>query len=137
MSKEGEKPSREVLLDPKRRLRELSERGSCVDVKKAVPVKRYFRSGSELERQASGRREGGGAPEGRRTGGQGQGGGSGVCLLGVNWNVTRSVPAWPCTVQCHMSVTGARVRRVFPQASVYFEERQLDKAFILYIKFAT
>ena len=43
--------TQEVMLDPQRRVRELSEIGSSVTVDKSVPVKRYFRSGSEMERQ--------------------------------------------------------------------------------------
>ena len=46
--------TQEVILDPQRRVRELSEMGSSVKVDKAFPVKRYFRSGSEMERQVSG-----------------------------------------------------------------------------------
>lgn len=43
--------TQDVILDPQRRVRELSEIGSSVEVDKAIPVKRYFRSGSEMERQ--------------------------------------------------------------------------------------
>ena len=45
--------TQEVILDPQRRVRELSEIGSSVRVNKAFPVKNYFRSGSEMERQVS------------------------------------------------------------------------------------
>ena len=48
-------PTQEMILDPQRRVRELIEMGSSVKVDKAVPVKRYFRSGSEMERQVGGR----------------------------------------------------------------------------------
>ena len=48
-------PTQELILDPQRRVRELSEMGSSVKVDKAIPVKRYFRSGSEMERQVGGR----------------------------------------------------------------------------------
>ena len=57
MSREGRGVRRqltqEMVLDPQRRVRELSEIGSSVTVDKAFPVKRYFRSGSEMERQVS------------------------------------------------------------------------------------
>ena len=43
--------TQEMILDPLKRVRELSEIGSSVTVDKSVPVKRYFRSGSEMERQ--------------------------------------------------------------------------------------
>ena len=43
--------TQEIVLDPQRRVRELSEMGSSVTVNKTYPVKRYFRSGSEMERQ--------------------------------------------------------------------------------------
>ena len=43
--------TQEMMLDPLKRVRELSEIGSSVTVDKSVPVKRYFRSGSEMERQ--------------------------------------------------------------------------------------
>ena len=45
--------TQELILDPNKRVRELSEIGSSVKVDKAFPVKRYFRSGSEMERQVS------------------------------------------------------------------------------------
>ncbi len=47
--------TREQILDPAGRLRQLSGHGSAVPVDPAIPVKRYFRSGSEMERQARGR----------------------------------------------------------------------------------
>lgn len=43
--------SRALVLDPAGRIRQLSEHGSGVAIDTAVPVKRYFRSGSEMERQ--------------------------------------------------------------------------------------
>jgi len=43
--------AREVVLDPVARLKKLSEHGSSVEIDKAIPVKRYLRSGSEMERQ--------------------------------------------------------------------------------------
>ena len=56
-SREGKATRRhltqELILDPNRRVRELSEIGSSVKVDKAFSVKRYFRSGSEMERQVS------------------------------------------------------------------------------------
>lgn len=48
-------PTQEMILDPQKRVRELGEIGSSVKVDKAIPVKRYFRSGSEMERQVGGR----------------------------------------------------------------------------------
>jgi hypothetical protein len=57
MSREGRgvrrQVTQEMILDPQRRVRELSEIGSLVKVDKTFPVKRYFRSGSEMERQVS------------------------------------------------------------------------------------
>ena len=47
------KPSREVILDPVLRIRQLSDHGSSVEVDKAIPIRRYYRSGSEMERQVS------------------------------------------------------------------------------------
>ena len=46
--------SRALVLDPTARIRQLSEHGSSVGIDKAIPVKRYFRSGSEMERQVGG-----------------------------------------------------------------------------------
>ena len=43
--------TQEMMLDPQGRVRYLSELGSSVTVDKAIPIKRYFRSGSEMERQ--------------------------------------------------------------------------------------
>lgn len=43
--------TKELVLDPVARLKQLAEYGSSVEVDKAVPVKRYFRSGAEMERQ--------------------------------------------------------------------------------------
>ena len=43
--------SRALILDPTARIRTLSEHGSSVTIDKDIPVKRYFRSGSEMERQ--------------------------------------------------------------------------------------
>lgn len=43
--------TQEMILDPQGRVRLLSELGSSVAVDKAIPIKRYFRSGSEMERQ--------------------------------------------------------------------------------------
>lgn len=43
--------TQEMKLDPQGRVRYLSELGSSVTVDKAIPIKRYFRSGSEMERQ--------------------------------------------------------------------------------------
>ena len=40
-----------LILDPAGRIRQLSDHGSSVAIDKDVPVKRYFRSGSEMERQ--------------------------------------------------------------------------------------
>ena len=41
----------ELILDPAARIRQLSEQGSGVVIDKSIPIKRYFRSGSEMERQ--------------------------------------------------------------------------------------
>lgn len=46
--------SRALVLDPIARIRQLSEHGSSVEIDKSIPVKRYFRSGSEMERQVGG-----------------------------------------------------------------------------------
>lgn len=43
--------TQEMKMDPQGRVRYLSELGSSVEVDKAIPIKRYFRSGSEMERQ--------------------------------------------------------------------------------------
>lgn len=43
--------TKEIILDPVARLKQLTEYGSSVEVDKAVPIKRYFRSGAEMERQ--------------------------------------------------------------------------------------
>lgn len=43
--------NRALVLDPAARIRQLSEHGSSVNIDKAIPIKRYFRSGSEMERQ--------------------------------------------------------------------------------------
>jgi hypothetical protein len=43
--------TKDVILDPAARLKQLTEYGSSVEVDKAVPIKRYFRSGAEIERQ--------------------------------------------------------------------------------------
>ena len=43
--------SRDLVLDPGARIRQLSDHGSSVEVDRSIPVKRYFRSGSEMERQ--------------------------------------------------------------------------------------
>ena len=43
--------TQDMILDPQKRVRELIEIGSSVSVDKAFPVKIYFRSGSEMERQ--------------------------------------------------------------------------------------
>ena len=51
------KLTQELILDPAARLRDLSEAGSSVEINKAVPIKRYYRSGSEMERQVSARRK--------------------------------------------------------------------------------
>ena len=45
--------TRELVLDPAARIRQLSEQGSRVVIDKSIPIKRYFRSGSEMERQVS------------------------------------------------------------------------------------
>ena len=45
--------SRELVLDPVARLKKLSEHGSSVAIDKAIPVRRYLRSGAEMERQVS------------------------------------------------------------------------------------
>ncbi len=42
---------RALVLDPVARIRKLSEHGSSVAVDEDIPIKRYFRSGSEMERQ--------------------------------------------------------------------------------------
>ena len=46
--------TQEMVLNPLTRVRVLSDIGGSVQVDKAVPVKRYFRSGSEMERQVGG-----------------------------------------------------------------------------------
>ena len=43
--------ARDVILDPVARLNKLKEHGSLVAIDKSVPVRRYLRSGSEMERQ--------------------------------------------------------------------------------------
>ena len=43
--------TKDIILDPVARLKQLTEYGSSVEIDKAVPVKRYFRSGAEMERQ--------------------------------------------------------------------------------------
>lgn len=43
--------SRALVLDPAARIRQLSDHGSSVEIDKTIPIKRYFRSGSEMERQ--------------------------------------------------------------------------------------
>ena len=43
--------TKDIILDPVARLKQLTEYGSSVEVDKVVPVKRYFRSGAEMERQ--------------------------------------------------------------------------------------
>lgn len=43
--------TKEIILDPVARLKQLTEYGSSVEIDKAVPIKRYFRSGAEMERQ--------------------------------------------------------------------------------------
>ena len=45
--------TRELVLDPAARIRQLSAQGSRVVIDKSIPIKRYFRSGSEMERQVS------------------------------------------------------------------------------------
>ena len=45
--------TQEMVLDPQRRVKKLAEAGSSVNVNKTFAVKRYFRSGSEMERQVS------------------------------------------------------------------------------------
>ena len=42
---------RELIMDPAARIRQLSDHGSSVEIDKAIPIKRYYRSGSEMERQ--------------------------------------------------------------------------------------
>lgn len=44
-------PPRELILDPAARIRQLSDHGSSVEVDSAIPIMRYYRSGSEMERQ--------------------------------------------------------------------------------------
>lgn len=43
--------TKDIVLDPVARLKQLTEYGSSVAIDKAVPIKRYFRSGAEMERQ--------------------------------------------------------------------------------------
>lgn len=43
--------SKELVLDPAARIRQLSDHGSSVEIDRTIPIKRYFRSGSEMERQ--------------------------------------------------------------------------------------
>lgn len=43
--------TKEIVLDPVARLKQLTEYGSSVEVDKTIPIKRYFRSGAEMERQ--------------------------------------------------------------------------------------
>lgn len=50
---------RELVLDPAARVRKLSDHGSSVKIDNGTPIKRYFRSGAEMERQV---REGGDIP---------------------------------------------------------------------------
>lgn len=45
--------NRALVLDPTARIRQLSEHGSSVEIDRTIPIKRYFRSGSEMERQVS------------------------------------------------------------------------------------
>ena len=49
----SEQVSRELVLDPPARLRMLSGHASAVHIDKSIPVKRYLRSGSEMERQVT------------------------------------------------------------------------------------
>ncbi len=51
IKRQGTITSKALVLDPAGRIRVLSDHGSSVDVNKAIPIKRYFRSGSEMERQ--------------------------------------------------------------------------------------
>ena len=46
--------TKEIVLDPVARLKQLTEYGSSVEVDRTVPIKRYFRSGAEMERQVRG-----------------------------------------------------------------------------------
>ena len=46
--------TKEIILDPVARLKQLTEYGSSVGIDKSVPIKRYFRSGAEMERQVRG-----------------------------------------------------------------------------------
>ncbi len=43
--------SRELILDPVARINKLRDHGSSVEIDKTIPIKRYFRSLSEMERQ--------------------------------------------------------------------------------------
>ena len=45
--------TRALILDPAARIKQLSDHGSSVHIDKAIPVKMYFRSGSEMERQVN------------------------------------------------------------------------------------
>ena len=47
--------TKEIILDPVTRLKQLTEYGSSVDIDKSVPIKRYFRTGAEMERQVRNR----------------------------------------------------------------------------------
>ncbi len=47
------KASRELILDPTARIKKLSDHGSSVQIDVAIPIRRYYRSGSEMERQVT------------------------------------------------------------------------------------
>ncbi len=45
------KDCKELILDPAARIKKLSNYGSSVDIDVAIPIRRYYRSGAEMERQ--------------------------------------------------------------------------------------
>ncbi len=47
------KVSKELILDPTARIKKLSDHGSSVEIDVAIPIRRYYRSGSEMERQVT------------------------------------------------------------------------------------
>ena len=59
IKRQGTVVSRALVLDPAARVRKLSDHGSSVKIDNDIPIKRYFRSGAEMERQVRGRVVGG------------------------------------------------------------------------------
>ncbi len=47
------KDSKELILDPAARIKKLTDYGSSVEIDVAIPIRRYYRSGTEMERQVT------------------------------------------------------------------------------------